>query len=281
LQLLKDRGYWRWLNTVRLHNLVAEIHSPGLTTSHSFVPANAANSSVVGVLNARQPIVEMNDKSQGYRVQYYARKFTAKALSLNCGVVALRKQTGNKASACASSPEHRHLFSRALIVFCYQFKPLLFLLVLYSSIYSITDSLAIMLPHFRHLLTTFNLAVIHLTHAISDSNFNPNNSPIQANLGPPPKSGAAPTCRPEPTRRLFTAAAFNSPWAPGTPGSISGAVMRAEGGSFWLDSQNPLPDTSCVHSSKQGGCPPGNETVLWVDHNGQAWLVSLALASSF
>jgi len=136
-----------------------------------------------------------------------------------------------------------------------------------------------MLPHFRHLLTTFILAVIQLTHAIPDSNFNPDNSPIQANLDLPPKSDPTPTSRPEPSRRLFTVAAFYSPYPPGTPGQISGTEMRAEGGTFWLDPQNPLPNTECGDSSKQGDCPPGKETVLWVDHNGQAWLVSLALAS--
>jgi hypothetical protein len=40
-----------------------------------------------------------------------------------------------------------------------------------------------------------------------------------------------------------------------------------------------LPDTGCGESSKEGDCPPGNETVLWVDHLGRAWLVSCALAS--
>jgi hypothetical protein len=136
-----------------------------------------------------------------------------------------------------------------------------------------------MFPHSRHLLITFILAVIQLTQAIPDSNFNPDNSPpIQANLAPPPKSDPAPTSPPEPTRRLFTVAAFGSPYAP-APGQISGTVMRAEGGTFWLDPLNPLPDTGCGDSLKQGDCPPRNKTVLWVDHLGQAWLVSCALAS--
>lgn len=137
-----------------------------------------------------------------------------------------------------------------------------------------------MLLKFRHLLTSFILAGFQLTHAIPDSNFNPDNSPIQINLDPPPKSDPAPTSRLEPTRRLFTVAAFFSPYPPGTPGQISGTVMRAEGGIFWLHPQNPLPDTGCGDSSKQGDCPPGNETVLWVDHSGKAWLVSLALVLS-
>lgn len=57
--------------------------------------------------------------------------------------------------------------------------------------------------------------------------------------------------------------------------------MRAEGGIFWLDPLNPLPETGCGDSDSdsskltEGDCPPGNETVLWVDHLGQAWLVSL------
>jgi hypothetical protein len=135
-----------------------------------------------------------------------------------------------------------------------------------------------MFPHFSHLLATSILAAIQLTHAIPDSNFNPDNSPIQANLEPPPKSHPATTSPPEPTRRLFTVAAFRSPYAP-APGQISGTKMRAEGGNFWLDPLNPLPDTGCGDSSKEGDCPPGNETVLWVDHLGQAWLVSCALAS--
>jgi hypothetical protein len=138
-----------------------------------------------------------------------------------------------------------------------------------------------MIPHFSHLLTTSILAAIQLTHAIPDSNFNPDNSPkvIQANPGPPPKyePASSSTSAPEPTRRLFAVAAFRSPYAP-APGQISGTVMRAEGGIFWLDPLNPLPDTGCGDSSKEGDCPPGNETVLWVDHLGQAWLVSCALA---
>jgi hypothetical protein len=139
-----------------------------------------------------------------------------------------------------------------------------------------------MFPHSIHLLTTFILLAIQLTNAIPNPNFNPkiNNSPkvIQANLAPPPN----PTSPPEPTRRLFTVAAFMSPYAP-APGHISGTRMRAEGGIFWLDPNNPLPETGCGDSdsdsdsskskSKEGGCPPGNETVLWVDHLGQAWLV--------
>ena len=57
--------------------------------------------------------------------------------------------------------------------------------------------------------------------------------------------------------------------------------MRAEGGIFWLDLQNPLkePVTDCGDSAKKEKCPPGNETVLFVDRHGNAWLVSLALAS--
>jgi hypothetical protein len=131
-----------------------------------------------------------------------------------------------------------------------------------------------MFPHFSHLFTTSILAAVQLTQALPDSNFNPDNSPIQANLGAPPKSDPASssTSPPEPTRRLFTVAAFRSPYAP-APGQISGTVMRAEGGIFWLDPLNSLPDTGCEDSSTQGHCPPGNETVLWVDHLGQAWLV--------
>jgi hypothetical protein len=136
-----------------------------------------------------------------------------------------------------------------------------------------------MIPHSIHLLTTFLLATIQLTQATPFSNFNQNkNSPkiIQANLATPPKPN--PTSPPEPTRRLFTVAAFMSPYAP-APGHISGTRMRAEGGIFWLDPMNPLPETGCGDSDsdfsklKRGDCPPGNETVLWVDQLGQAWLV--------
>jgi hypothetical protein len=134
-----------------------------------------------------------------------------------------------------------------------------------------------MFPHSRHLLITFILAVIQLTQAIPDSNFNPDNSPpIQANLAPPPKSDPASssTSALEPTRRLFTVAAFRSPYA---PGQISGTVMRAEGGIFWLDPLNPLPDTGCGDSSKQGDCPPETRRFCGLITLGRrGWLVALS-----
>ena len=129
-----------------------------------------------------------------------------------------------------------------------------------------------MFPHLRcHFLTSFLLSIIQLTQAIPFSSFNPDTlkSPkiIQDNLAPPRPN---PTFPPEPTRRLFTVAAFMSPYPP-APGHISGTRMRAEGGIFYLDPLNPLPETGCGDSNSN--CPPGNETVLWVDHLGQAWLV--------
>lgn len=140
-----------------------------------------------------------------------------------------------------------------------------------------------MLPHLIPLLTTILPMVIHLTHASSFSNFNADNTPSQSNLEPSAKSNPSPISPLEPTRRLFTVAAYVRPWACNPrPGQISGAVMRAEGGTFWLDLQNPLkePVTDCGDSAKKEKCPPGNETVLFVDRHGNAWLVSSALAST-
>lgn len=83
-----------------------------------------------------------------------------------------------------------------------------------------------------------------------------------------------PTRTPSPTRP-FTVAAFLSPFPSGANGSISGVTMRAQGGSFWLNPLNAIPSTGCGDSHGKGrNCPPGNETVLWVDKHGEAWLVT-------
>ena len=81
-----------------------------------------------------------------------------------------------------------------------------------------------------------------------------------------------PTSPPKPTRP-FTVAAFLSPFPSGTNGSVSGVTMRAQAGSFWLDPLNSKPNTGCGGGYGKGGCPLGNETVLWVDRFGQSWLV--------
>jgi hypothetical protein len=86
---------------------------------------------------------------------------------------------------------------------------------------------------------------------------------------------------PLPPTRLFTAAAFLSPYPAGTSGTISGVALRAQGGSFYLDPTKSKPNTGCG-SLGNGGyskkCPPGNETVLWVDRWSQTWLVSPSFA---
>jgi len=48
--------------------------------------------------------------------------------------------------------------------------------------------------------------------------------------------------------------------------------MRAFGGLFWVNPRNETPATGCGTSYTT--CPPGNETVLFVDKFGQAWLDS-------
>jgi hypothetical protein len=82
---------------------------------------------------------------------------------------------------------------------------------------------------------------------------------------------------PKPTPTFpFTLAAFQSPWAPGSnaPGSygVSGVRVRAFGGSLWVNPQDQKPKTGCA-GLKGSKCPPGNETVLWVDEKGGAWMV--------
>lgn len=75
----------------------------------------------------------------------------------------------------------------------------------------------------------------------------------------------------------FTLAAFYSPYPPGSNASgsygVSGIRVRAFGGSFWVNPPNQKLATGCGEL-KGKKCPPGNETVLFVDSWGQAWLVS-------
>jgi hypothetical protein len=56
--------------------------------------------------------------------------------------------------------------------------------------------------------------------------------------------------------------------------------MRAQGGGFFL---NPNPGNA-PHNTECDGvnpCPPGNETVLFVDKYGKAWLVCTCIVLSF
>ena len=96
-------------------------------------------------------------------------------------------------------------------------------------------------------------------------------------------SNHSPTTK-HPTPTLpFTVAAFISPWPVGSNNSlshgISGVVMHAQGGFFWVDPANAKPSTGCgpgrnaSAADGRGTCPPGNQTVIWVDRFGQAWLV--------
>jgi len=73
---------------------------------------------------------------------------------------------------------------------------------------------------------------------------------------------------PKPTR-LFTVGAFQSPYPVGM--GLTGVAMSAQGGGFFLNPANATPTTECdgVHP-----CPLGTQTVLFVDEDGKAWLVS-------
>lgn len=75
---------------------------------------------------------------------------------------------------------------------------------------------------------------------------------------------------PKPTR-LFTVAAYESPYPVGQ--GVTGIPLRAQGGAFFL---NPSPTTAPPNTACDGvkPCPPGNATVLFVDGDGRAWLVS-------
>ncbi|KAH8594762.1 hypothetical protein B0O99DRAFT_595249 [Bisporella sp. PMI_857] len=65
--------------------------------------------------------------------------------------------------------------------------------------------------------------------------------------------------------RPFIAAAFQSPYPSGSPGSLSGVPVTASGGKFYLN-----PDTSGPKVTSSNG----TQTVFWVDLYGQAWLNS-------
>ena len=83
--------------------------------------------------------------------------------------------------------------------------------------------------------------------------------------------------------RPFTGAAFQSPCPVNSNASfcsagITGLTLRAQGGSFWLTNEPQRPNTACSLTSSGSteetkNCPPGNQTVLWVDKDGQARLV--------
>jgi hypothetical protein len=96
-------------------------------------------------------------------------------------------------------------------------------------------------------------------------------------LSPSPRGSS---CDVKPTPSLpFTLAAFQSPWPPGSNVSgssgVSGIYVRASGGSLWVNKDNQKPNTGCA-GLKGSKCPPGTETVLWVDVYGRAWMVSFS-----
>jgi hypothetical protein len=68
--------------------------------------------------------------------------------------------------------------------------------------------------------------------------------------------------------RLFTVAAYESPYPVGQ--GLAGITMRARGGSLFLNPENSTASTECDGVYP---CPPGKETVLFVDKHGKAWLV--------
>jgi hypothetical protein len=105
--------------------------------------------------------------------------------------------------------------------------------------------------HFVNFLLTSLLLTLTLA--------TPSPSPIHARNHPTPT-------------RPFTIAAFESPYASNSTGGhgVSGIRVSARGGSFWVNPKDQSPTTSCGGG---GNCPPGKETVLWVDELGQAWLV--------
>lgn len=75
----------------------------------------------------------------------------------------------------------------------------------------------------------------------------------------------------------FTLAAFQSPFPPGSNNSLSAGVsgvrVRAFGDSLWVNPYDQTPRTDCG-TLTGAKCPPGNQTVLWVDAYGGAWLDS-------
>lgn len=107
---------------------------------------------------------------------------------------------------------------------------------------------------------------------------------IPSTLLPDPASHLQPrtnennNCNTKPTPTLpFTLAAFQSPYpenstAAGSAG-VTGVRVRAFGGSLWVNRYDEKPRTGCG-DLKGSKCPPGTETVLWVDAWGGAWLDS-------
>jgi hypothetical protein len=64
-----------------------------------------------------------------------------------------------------------------------------------------------------------------------------------------------------------------NPYPPGTNGSISGLIIRAQSGSCRLNSLNAKPNTGCAGASPKN-CLLENQTLEWVDVRGKGWLVS-------
>lgn len=85
------------------------------------------------------------------------------------------------------------------------------------------------------------------------------------------------TTNPTPTLP-FTLAAFQSPYPPYSNASgsygVSGVKVRAYLGNLYVNRADEKPKTSCA-SLRGEKCPAGNETVLWVDESGRAWLVCI------
>jgi hypothetical protein len=77
--------------------------------------------------------------------------------------------------------------------------------------------------------------------------------------------------KPSPTRP-FTVAAFQSPYPPTASNSVTGMLMYASNGLFYA-SRVDNTSTGCG-KLKGSKCPIGNETVIWVDREGKAFLVA-------
>lgn len=78
--------------------------------------------------------------------------------------------------------------------------------------------------------------------------------------------------KPAPTRP-FTVAAFQSPYPPTASNPVTGMLIYASNG-FSYASRVDNTSTRCGNL-KGSKCPTGNETVLWVDREGKAFLVSM------
>lgn len=71
----------------------------------------------------------------------------------------------------------------------------------------------------------------------------------------------------------FTVKAFQSPYPEGQ--ELTGLSMSAQFGNLMLSDEPP--STSCYDDQD---CLPGNETVIWVDAHGQAFMAYLLLPSN-